>query len=132
MDDIDVIDEKKYKQVWEDCVRMWRWLKSKKLDKHNVYRYKIDYTYENKTTRQINHCFFCQYTNIDTNIDHEQHCSLCPGRLLWPEFYCENSDYSWNNNPLEFIEVLELMYAIACEQYEWKSIKTNGVSKRTK
>jgi hypothetical protein len=81
--------------MWRSIAKKWtgrisirelkaRWLKAN--------GFPIDYIIEEN-------CFFCDYGDA-------KGCSQCPGKLVDPDFNCENPDYDYINKPPAFYREL--------------------------
>jgi len=96
-------------ECWEQSLAMWKHIaEHERLNSGNlsseVPALKAQWM-RDRNLRIYNDCFFCHYSLQlgDTR------CRLCPGRLVDPEFDCENSEYDYIFNPHGFYaKLLEL------------------------
>ena len=106
--------------AWDLCLEQWDWIKAEieagsKLSKAltwlllflssdvDVEGLKGQWCEENGFEGVHGDCFFCEYVNQQPRIDFDSpRCDNCPGRLVDPEFYCEQSEYHYYYKPLAF------------------------------
>ena len=93
-------------ETWKLCLDgMWAWIKEQiDIDadsKHEVGVLKMKWLADNGFDFEeiADNCLFCEYT-LDEEGDTE--CKKCPGRLVDPDFDCENIDYNYYSKPLAF------------------------------
>lgn len=84
-------------QTWTLCLRMWRSI-AKTKNGMDVIDLKQQWVEDNEIENlNGSNCFFCDYANS---------CSQCPGRLVDPDFRCENPEYNYEDKPVAFYKEL--------------------------
>ena len=86
-------------QTWVLCLRMWRWIAANWKEGANIYTLKEQWIHNNGFggTEIESDCFFCDFCI---------HCPACPGKLVDPDFYCENEKYDYETKPKTFYKEL--------------------------
>ncbi len=101
-------------KTWTECLRMWKWI-TKHLPEDTFWGIedaKDNWLEENgymlRADRPHCGCFFCEYKQHFA-IDGHCPCSHCPAKLVDKKFDCQNSTYSYDQNPKKFYaELLRL------------------------
>ena len=83
------------------CLEQWDWVKAEieAGSKLSVEGLKSQWCKENGYEAIWGYCFFCEQPRIDFD---SPLCDNCPGRLVDPEFYCNNNKYHYEYQPLAF------------------------------
>ncbi len=91
-------------KTWTYCLSMWRWIAAqRKAGDNRIVWYLKRAWMENNDFENISECcFFCEY---DFYLGKES-CDSCPARKIDKNFYCENTEYHWCNDPIKFYNEL--------------------------
>lgn len=92
-------------QTWILCLRMWRSISKKWNERKSIDRQKKLWLRENGfiSVEIDTGCFFCDY---DAEEQKGGGCEMCPGRLVDPNFDCDNESYDFKTRPVEFYREL--------------------------
>ena len=96
--------------AWDLCLEQWDWIKAEKEagSKLSASTLKMQWCKENGFGGVHGYCFFCEYAAQQFLVG-GSFCYNCPGRLVDPEFHCNNKEYHYEYQPLEFhAELVEL------------------------
>ena len=88
-------------EAWDLCLEQWDWIKAQKKagSKLSTKKLKDQWCKENWYEGVIgSSCFFCEYNSLFVC----SFCKNCPGRLVDPEFHCNNKEYHYEHKPLAF------------------------------
>jgi len=93
-----------FDMAWDLCLKQWDWVKAQieAGSKLSAITLKRQWCKENGFGGVHGYCFFCEYAVQQPRIDSFCFCDNCPGRLVDPEFYCNNKEYHYEYNPLAF------------------------------
>ena len=86
------------------CLKQWDWIKAQieAGSKLSVGTLKEQWCKENGYEDVRSVCFFCEYAVHQHSRIAPRRCVNCPGRLVDPEFHCNNKEYHYEYNPLAF------------------------------
>lgn len=92
-------------ETWKHCLQLWKWIagKIKATPDLDIIDLKGEWFEEHDFDNICDDCFFCDYTIENPDGDG---CEICPGRLVDPEFNCENPEYHYCRLPIKFYEKL--------------------------
>lgn len=107
---------------WVDCLRMWEWVSENIPEGFStlspwrkelvIDALKVTWLKENRfTKRRSNDCFFCEYDE-----KHGDGCNSCPARLVGRSFHCDDEDYSFRYNPVEFYQRIQALDKVRKEK----------------
>ena len=90
-----------FDMAWDLCLKQWDWVKAQieAGSKLSVGTLKSRWCRENGFKDIGCKCFFCEY---DKQLRIDSFCDNCPGKLVDPEFHCNNKEYHYEHKPLEF------------------------------
>jgi len=107
------IEEWTLDQVWEEQLKMSRYLSDNDTSIDSVEAQKKVYLYKVrkwKGKELFNDCFFCSYSSLHTS-DTGDKCDACPPKLVDPVFNCLTPSYSFSTKPRKFYQHLCKLYA---------------------
>ena len=86
-------------ETWKQCLSMWRWIAEAVKDDYglSVFDLKRLWMKDHGYGHVKADCFFCQF-----NFQSGGGCKHCPGKLVDPDFDCEDLDYLWSWEPIAF------------------------------
>ena len=126
---------KDFKEAWEECVKMWKWLVEKvERDEMGINGFQL-ITLKERYLRQagyghiFNDCFFCAFSKLYSSKCGEswfpdfilEGC-LCPAKLVDGNFECMVEEYDYSRQPEMFYKALKVLYKNICEQLGWSSV----------
>ena len=87
--------------AWDLCLKQWDWIKAQieAGSRPFVCKLKDQWCRENGFEDIYYNCFFCEYADQQFR---GGGCDNCPGRLVYPEFYCNKEKYYYCRKPLDF------------------------------
>jgi len=110
-------------QAWSVSLRMWKWIaeqrKKERMDSVTALKDEWFETQQKKYEADdfLASCPFCEYsahpfceysaqTNVDANMDDDDFCGGCPGKLVDKRFKCRNRTYNYYREPVKFYKKL--------------------------
>ena len=90
--------------AWDLCLEQWAWIKAQIEAGSNlsVNALKDQWCKGNGYEGVRCVCFFCEYVVHQHSRIAPRRCGNCPGKLVDPEFHCNNKEYHHCYKPLEF------------------------------
>lgn len=119
----------KLDRVWYDCERLWEWVSSQWVKKHQEIvglkaRWFICHPFKIRSGGE-SHCFFCThatkawYANIGNRPERFEEwtsCDYCPGKLVDPEFSCMDNIHHYRFHPDLFYEEIKRLNILRKQQ----------------
>lgn len=94
---------------------MWKWIAEQwdcEDDEREVGELKKRWFSKHDFQPIVDDCFFCDYGTV--NGQEGKPCESCPGRLVDPDFDCENPEYDYISKPINFYEKIVALNKEMC------------------
>ena len=93
-------------QTWTLCLQMWKWIAGQIRKDPDISVWRLKAKWLSKHDWGVSmycDCFFCDWAGGNRGFPS---CPRCPARKIDKDFDCEDTDYDYSLNPIEFYKKL--------------------------